>query len=183
MEGLAFIEVVSVGGPNNVRVLILFGPPRAAIPQLTVAFVAAGQRVRPARKLKFGQVFKGGGRISVSEGGSVVDGRTLETSPRRRHVVIFRLKLLCRVHHRPQTVSATRRVQRPILTRDERRVEASRCKGRGLLVEHFGLQHVTSLLAGSLSKEYVADLDTRHVALVAGNHGGSAGRRTLKNQK
>ena len=160
--------------------LILFGPPRRAVPQLTIAFVTACQRVWSARKFKLWQVFKGGGRVSASKGGSIVHARTLKTSPRGSHVVIFRLKLFCRVHHGSQPVPATGCMQWLVLTRNERRVETCCCKRWGSLVKHFGLEHVTSLFTGSFSKEYVADLDSRHVALVARNHGRSAGRRTLK---
>ena len=171
MERFSFIEVVSVGSSHDVCVLILFSPPRTAVPQLTIAFVTAGQRVRSARKFKFGQIFKGRFRVSASESGSIVHGRALKTCPCGSHVVIFRLKLFCGVHHGSQTVSATSCMQRFVVTRDERRVEASCCKGRVSLVENFGLEHITSLLTGPLSKEYIADLDSRHIALVAWNHG------------
>lgn len=40
MEWFGFIEFVSVGRPNNVRVLVLLSSPAGAIPQLAVALIA-----------------------------------------------------------------------------------------------------------------------------------------------
>jgi hypothetical protein len=46
VEWFGFIELVSVGRPNNVRVLVLLSSPAGAIPQLAVAFIAGHQVVR-----------------------------------------------------------------------------------------------------------------------------------------
>jgi len=77
MEGLALVEFVAIGGPNDVRMLILLSPPASAVPQLAVALIAGHQVVGlhlHVQQLCCVEVLRG---LSRSEVGLVVDLGTL----------------------------------------------------------------------------------------------------------
>lgn len=46
VERLGLVKFVTVGRPNDVRMLVLLSSPAGAVPQLAVAFVAGHQIVR-----------------------------------------------------------------------------------------------------------------------------------------
>lgn len=45
MEGLGLVEFISIGGSNDVRMLVLLSPPASTVPKLAVALIAGHQVV------------------------------------------------------------------------------------------------------------------------------------------
>jgi len=111
VEWFVNIEAHSVAGSVLVSVLVLLSLPAFAVPELSVAFIAGGVRVRPLGNDKLCTILEGAVGISASEVWSVMNLWALEACSGCGCEVVDRLVVGSSVHHGPRAVTARSSVQ------------------------------------------------------------------------
>ena len=128
VEWFWLVEVVSVGSAVHVSVQVLLSFPGGAVPELTIALVAAGHGVRASVHYQFRRVFEYLGAVATSPVGLVVDLRVVETRTGRCLMIIFGLVVASGVEHRASSVTATSRLHSLIVLWNQFGVETAKKK-------------------------------------------------------
>ena len=89
VEGLGLVKAISVRSTELVRVLVRFGPPGVAVPQLAITFIAASERVGAFGHQKAGGVLKHTVAVPGSPVGPIVLLRAQVASTRGSSSIVF----------------------------------------------------------------------------------------------
>ena len=115
VERLWLVEVVAVGRPHLVRVLVLLRPPGRAVPELTIALVATVHGVGASVCLELLGVAEDGGVVTRAVVRLIVDLGVVEAVSGCRHPVVLGLMVGSCVPHGTGAIPATSYLHRDVL--------------------------------------------------------------------